>query len=133
MLLYTYVRMYTFLYNRTWMHHSIVLGLYPSQVINDYYTYLENYMDADTVSHMMRSECLITDSIYELIKAAPNDINMNRLLLQYVRAMDMPGLLKFCDLLKNIKIQQCIGIKLEKCMQASYICTDWGPYCLLSF
>ena len=81
-------------------------------------------MDADTVSHMMRSECLITDSIYELIKAAPNDINMNRLLLQYVRAMDMPGLLKFCDLLKNIKIQQCIGIKLEKCMQASYICTD---------
>lgn len=81
-------------------------------------------MDADTVSHMMRSECLITDdSIYELIKAAPNDINMNRLLLQYVRAMDMPSLLKFCNMLKNIETQQCIGVKLEKCMQASYVHT----------
>ena len=76
-------------------------------------------MDADTVSHMMRSECLLTDSIYELITAAPNDINMNRLLLQYVRVMDMPSLLKFCDLLKNIEIQQCIVVKLEKCMQAT--------------
>ena len=81
-------------------------------------------MDADTVSHMMHSKSLITDSVYELIKAAPNDINMNRLLLQYVRALDMPGLWKFCDLLKNIEIQQRIGIKLEKCTQASYICTD---------
>ena len=75
-------------------------------------------MDADTISYMMQSECLITDSMYELITAAPNDINMNRQLLQYVRAMDMPGLMKFCDLLKNIETQQRIGIKLEKCMQA---------------
>ena len=73
-------------------------------------------MDADSVSHMMHSEHLITDSDYEAITAAPNDINMNRLLLQYVRAMDMPGLLKFCDLLKNLETQMYIGATLEKCM-----------------
>ena len=73
-------------------------------------------MDADSVSHMMHSEHLITDSDYEAITAAPNDINMNRLLLQYVRAMDMFSLLKFCNLLKNIENQQCIGVNLQKCM-----------------
>ena len=72
-------------------------------------------MDADSVSHMMHSEHLITDSDYEAITAAPNDINMNCLLLQYVRVMDMPGLLKFCDVLKNIETQQCIGDTLESC------------------
>ena len=86
------------------------------EVINHYYTYLEGHMDADSVSHMMHNEHLITDSDYEAITTAPNDINMNRLLLQYVRAMDMPELLKFCDLLKSIETQQCIGVNLETCM-----------------
>ena len=78
-------------------------------------------MDADSVSHMMHSEHLITDSDYEAITAAPNDINMNRLLLQYVRAMDMPGLLKFCNLLKTIETHQCIGETLETCMCVSCV------------
>ena len=73
-------------------------------------------MDADSVSHMMHSEHLITDSDYEAITVAPNDINMNCLLLQYVRAMDMPDLLKFCNVLRSIETQQCIGVNLEKCM-----------------
>ena len=73
-------------------------------------------MDADSVSHMMHSEHLITDSDYEAITAAPNDINMNRLLLQYVRAMNMPNLMKFCDLLQNIDTQEYIGENLETCM-----------------
>ena len=72
-------------------------------------------MDADSVSHMMHSEHLITDSDYEAITAAPNDITMNCLLLQYVRAMDMPDLLKFCNVLKSIEPQQCIGVNLEIC------------------
>ena len=72
-------------------------------------------MDADSVSHMMHSEHLITDSDYEAITAAPNDINMNCLLLQYVRAMDMPNLLKFCNLLKSIETQEHVGDTLEKC------------------
>ena len=79
-------------------------------------------MDADSVSHMMHSEQLITDSDYEAITAAPNDININRLLLQYVRAMDMTKLLKFCKLLKNIETQQCIGESLETCMLFMYVC-----------
>ena len=78
-------------------------------------------MDADSVSHMMHSEQLITDSDYEAITAAPNDININRLLLQYVRVMDMTNLLKFCNLLKNIGTQQCIGEKLEKCMSIVHV------------
>ena len=72
-------------------------------------------MDADTVSHMMHCEHLITDSDYEAITAAPNDIKMNCLLLQYVRAMDMSHLMIFCNLLKNIETHQCIGVKLETC------------------
>ena len=72
-------------------------------------------MDADSVSHMMHSEHLITDSDYEAITAALNDINMNRLLLQYIRAMDMPNLLKFCDLLKSIETQEHVGVTLETC------------------
>ena len=79
-------------------------------------------MDADSVSHMMHSEHLITDSDYEAITAAPNDINMNHLLLQYVRAMDMTNLLKFCKVLKNIETQQCIGENLETCMLVMYVC-----------
>ena len=59
-------------------------------------------MDADSVSHMMHSEHLLSDSDYEAITAAPNDINMNRLLLQYVRAMKMPHEVfprqKFCHI-----------------------------------
>ena len=73
-------------------------------------------MDADSVSHMMHSKRLITDSDYEAIIGAPNDINMNCLLLQYVRAMDMAGLLKFCDVLKTIDTHQHIGDNLEACM-----------------
>ena len=104
----------------------VITGSHPLQVINHYYTYLEGHMDADSVSHMMHSEHLITDSDYEAITAAPNDINMNRLLLQYVRAMDMASLLKLCDLLKNIEVQRYIGINLEKCMYVSQrIIINW--------
>ena len=78
-------------------------------------------MDADSVSHMMHSEQLITDSDYEAITAAPNDINVNRLLLQYVRAMDMTNLLKFCNLLKNFETQQCVGKRLENCTSIVYV------------
>ena len=72
-------------------------------------------MDADSVSHMMHSEQLITDNDHEAITAAPNDININRLLLQYVRAMDMTNLLKFCKLLKDIDTHKSIGNNLEAC------------------
>ena len=84
-------------------------------------------MDADSVSHMMHSEHLITDSNYEAITAAPNDINMNRLLLQYVRAMDMTSLLKFCNLLKIIETHHCIGETLKTCTYVRQLCT-----CVLS-
>ena len=78
-------------------------------------------MDADSVSHMMHSEHFITDSDYEAIAAAPNDLSMNRVLLQYVRAMNMSNSLEFCNLLKNFKTQQCIGESIEKCMLLAYV------------
>ena len=78
-------------------------------------------MDADSISHVMHSERLISDSDYEAITAAPNDISMNCLLLQYVRAMDMPNLLKFCNVLENFETQQCIGQSLEKCVSIVYV------------
>ena len=60
-------------------------------------------MDADSVSHMMHCEHLITDDDYEAITAAPNDNKMNTLLLQYVRSMNVSQLSRFCDILKSIE------------------------------
>ena len=66
-------------------------------------------MDADSVSHMMHCEHLITDDDYEAITAAPNDSKMNTLLLQYVRPMNVNQLSRFCDILGSIKAHQIIG------------------------
>ena len=85
------------------------------QIISEYYTYLEAHMDADSVSHMMQCEHLITDDDYEAITTAPNDAKMNCLLLQYVKLMDMEKLLRFCSILKSIETQQHIGNSLEIC------------------
>ena len=80
-----------------------------SQIISHYYASLENYMDADSVSHMMLCENLITDDDYEAITAAPNDSKMNTLLLQYVRSMNVNQLSRFCDILKSIDTHKIIG------------------------
>ena len=72
-------------------------------------------MDADSVSHIMQCEHLITDDDYEAITTAPNDIKMNCLLLQYVKLMDTKMLLKFCDILKSIETQERVGRNLEVC------------------
>ena len=79
------------------------------QVIGHYYTSLENYMDADSVSHMMHCEHLITDDDYEAITAAPNDNKMNILLLQYVRSMNVNQLSRFCDIFRSIETHKIIG------------------------
>ena len=78
-------------------------------------------MDADSVSHMMHCEHLITDDDCEAITTAPNDIKMNCLLLHYVKLMDTKMLLKFCDTLKSIETQQSIGENLEACKLHSFI------------
>ena len=99
--------------------HICACGLYTaldsSQVISYYYTWLENYMDADSVSHMMHCERLITNDDYEAITAAPNDNKMNTLLLQYVRSMNVSQLTKFCDILKIIETYAITGDCLSTC------------------
>ena len=86
-----------------------------SAVINHYYNFLERHMDADSVSHMMHCNHLITDDDYEAITTAPNDIKMNTVLLEYVRAMNMSQLISFCDVLKDIETQKLIGDYLSDC------------------
>ena len=88
-------------------------GSSPRELINYYYTYLETHMDADSVSHMMHCNHLITDDDYKAIIAAPNDHKMNTVLLQYIRAMDTNLFIKFCDILKNIETQKIIGLYLS--------------------
>ena len=82
-------------------------------------------MDADSVSHMMHCEHLITDDDYEAITAAPNDNKMNTLLLQYVRSMNVKQLSKFCDILKSIETHAIIGDCLStcKCMRSYHFIT----------
>ena len=71
-------------------------------------------MDADSVSHMMYCNRLITDDDFEAIAAAPNDSKMNSVILEYARAMDLFTLLKFTDLLISIETQQSVGEALKK-------------------
>ena len=84
---------------------------------------LENYMDADLVSHMMHCEHLITDEDYEAIAAALNDNKMNMLILQYVRSMNVTQLSKFCDILKSIETHKISGDSSStcKCLCSSYV------------
>ena len=72
-------------------------------------------MDADSVSHMMHYKHLITDDDYKAITAAPIDIKMNTVILQYVKAMDANLFMRFCDVLKNIESQKFIGDSLSTC------------------
>ena len=72
-------------------------------------------MDADSVSHMMHCEHLITDDDYDAITTAPNDTKMNCLLLHYVKLMDTKMQLKFCNILKSNETQKSIGETLEVC------------------
>ena len=94
-----------------------------SQVISRYYSSLENYMDADSVSHMMLCEHLISDDDYEAITAAPNDNKMNTLLLQYVKSMSVNQLSRFCDILTNTESHKIIGdcSSPGKCLEFSYM------------
>ena len=66
-------------------------------------------MDANSVSHMMHCEHLITDDDYEAIKAAPCDSKINTALLQYIRYMNVSQLSKLCDILKSIETHNIIG------------------------
>ena len=77
-------------------------------------------MDADSVSHMIHCQHLITDDDYEAITATPNDSKMNTIILQYVRAMDVNLFIRFCDVLKNIEIQKSIGEYLSACKYTNY-------------
>ena len=89
-------------------------------------------MDADSVSHMMHCNHLISDDDYEAITAAPNDSMMNAVILQYVRAMDLPMLLKFADLLKDMetRTQKSISAHLKFC---TYVATYIVHVCSLYF
>ena len=95
-----------------------------TQVINHYYKSLENYMDADSVSHMMHCEQLITDSDYEAITAAPSDSKINALLLQYVRSMNVSQLSRYCNILKSIETPKVIRnyTSVSKYLKSEYIC-----------
>lgn len=73
-------------------------------------------MDADSVSHLIHYKGLITDDEFDVISIAPNDMKMNGLILEIAKVMDIHMLLEFCNILKSIETQQCIGETLEKSM-----------------
>ena len=102
-----------FNYVCTYVYKLLHVVANSSEVIACYYMYLMNYMDADSVSHMMHCNHLISDDDYKAITAAPNDSKMNISILEYVKAMDLTALLKFADLLVNINTQQSIGNNLK--------------------
>ena len=72
-----------------------------------------NYMDADSVSHILHCNQLITDIDFKVITTAPSDSKMNTVILQYLRAMDPATLIKFADLLRDIETYQSVGDNLK--------------------
>jgi len=80
-------------------------------------------MDADSVSHLLHSRHIISDDDYDVITFAPNDMKMNCLMLQHLKAMNNADLLRFCKVLKDIETQQEIGSHLENCKLNLYACT----------
>ena len=62
---------------------------------------------------------------------APNDSKINCLILQYIRAMDMPTLFKFTNIFKSIDTQERIGYSLElceyltTCALRTYVCSPY--------
>ena len=103
--------MYVFV--ATALYRIIHIVANPFEIITYYYHYLINHMDADSVSHMMHNDHLITKEDYQAITAAPNDSQMNIAIMEYVRAMDLSTLYKFTDLLINMETQQSIGNTLK--------------------
>ena len=79
-------------------------------------------MDADSISHMIHCEHLISDDDYEAILAAPNDSKMNILLLQYVRSMNVSQLSRFCNILESIETHKMIGDCSSTC---KYTCFSY--------
>ena len=114
----TYVIMLIRTCNKWYVASNFVLLITVSdhtEVISLYYLYLLQHMDADSVSHMMHRNHLITDDDYEAIITAPSDRRMNNAILQYVRVMDFPTLLKFINLLQTIETQTSIASYLKLC------------------
>jgi len=66
-------------------------------------------MDADSVSHLMHTENLITDDEFEVISTAPNDRIMNCLLLQFMKLLKSSTLFRFYGKLQNIETQKYAG------------------------
>ena len=74
-------------------------------------------MDADSVSHKMLAQHLITDDDHAVISSAPTDMKMNCVLLQFVNLMNYSSLLKFCRLLQSIETQKHTGNVLSNGME----------------
>jgi len=72
-------------------------------------------MDADSVSHMMHCNNLISHDDYNVISTAPNDIKMNCQIMQCVKLMSEQDLLRFCDTLNEIKRHHKIASVLQHC------------------
>ena len=108
-----YVHTYVCTYARISNYQLFYAVTNSFEVIACYYTYLLNCMDADSISHMMYCNHLITDDDYEAITTAPIDSKMNSVILEYARAMDLFTLFKFTDLLINIETQKSIGTTLK--------------------
>ena len=128
----TYVRTYVCMYIIMCIYfkscivnyNANFIVLQPRQVISQYYTYLEHYMDADSVTFLMYCENLLNVDDYKAITAAPNDLKMNSLLLRYVmqyaKSLNMDKLNKFCTVLKSIETQCSVGDSLLKGKKFTY-------------
>ena len=118
-----YVHTYVCTYARISNYQLFYAVTNSFEVIACYYTYLLNCMDADSISHMMYCNHLITDDDYEAITTAPIDSKMNSVILEYARAMDLFTLFKFTDLLINIETQKSIGNTLKIGTLCTYVYT----------
>ena len=81
-------------------------------MVQHYYQYLVENMDADSVSHLMTSKKLLTKADVKIINRFFDNRYRNGLILKHIMLMSTAELFCFCEVLLDMEHQYYIGTLL---------------------
>lgn len=88
------------------------IELSPTKVVQHYYQCLVENMDSDSVSHLMTSKRLLTNTDLKIINGFFDNHYRNSLILKHVMLMSTAELFSFCEVLLDMEHQYYIGTLL---------------------
>ena len=86
-----------------------IVGASFLEVVSHYYQYLVEYMDSDSISHVMVCRKLLTGGDMEVINKCSSNRQRNVLLLNRVLHMSATELLAFCEVVQELEHQHYIS------------------------